>query len=469
MSDAPFIVPADAARFFDNYLECMHKASIPEKQRRWYVKRVEVFIKAQNGRRIKTLSGADIAGYFEAIGRQNRLPGWQFRQCIDAIRILYCDLLSTRAAREVDWSYWLDSARQLETDHPTTAHRLTPDELAYVKERRGEGPLNRVRAAHHDLLVRFTSEIRRRGYAYRTEQSYEQWICRFILFCKGGAPEEAGADEVRSFLNYLAIQRGVSTSTQNQALNALVFLYKQVLALELGGLEEVVRAKRPRSLPVVLSRGEVTALLAQMQGTHRLAAALLYGTGMRLLEGLRLRVQDLDFDYHRIHIHQAKGKKDRYVPLPGMLVDDLRRQIDEVGQLHARDVAAGYGEVNLPDALARKYPNAGRELKWQFLFPSGRLAVDPRGGAIRRHHLHESSLQKAVKRAAAACHINKRVGCHTLRHSFATHLLEANYDIRTVQELLGHADVSTTMIYTHVLSHPGVGVISPLDHIPGNG
>jgi integron integrase len=316
--------------------------------------------------------------------------------------------------------------------------------------------------------VRYTSEIRRRGYAYRTEQSYEQWICRFILFCKGGAPEEAGVDKIRLFLNYLAIHRGVSTSTQNQALNALVFLYKQVLARELGGLEEVVRAKRPRSLPVVLSRGEVTALLALMQGIHRLAAALLYGTGMRLLEGLRLRVQDLDFDYHRIHIHQAKGKKDRYVPLPGTLVDDLRRQIDEIGQLHARDVADGYGEVKLPDALARKYPNAGRELKWQFLFPSGRLAVDPRGGAVRRHHLRESSLQKAVKRAAAACHINKRAGCHTLRHSFATHLLEDGYDIRTVQEPLGHADVSTTMFYTHVLSHPGVGVISPLDQIPGN-
>jgi integron integrase len=192
-------------------------------------------------------------------------------------------------------------------------------------------------------------------------------------------------------------------------------------------------------------------------------ASLLYGTGMRLLEGLRLRVQDIDFAYRRIHVHRAKGNKDRYVPLPGILVDNLHRQIEAVRQLHEQDLADGHGEVNLPDALARKYPNAGRELKWQFLFQSGRLATDPRGGVLRRHHLHESSLQKAIKRAATACRINKRVGCHTLRHCFATHLLEANYDIRTVQELLGHADVSTTMIYTHVLNKPGVSVISPFD------
>jgi integron integrase len=264
-------------------------------------------------------------------------------------------------------------------------------------------------------------------------------------------------------LNYLAVRRHVSASTQNQALNALVFLYQQVLERRLGELEAFARAKRPRNLPVVLSRRETTALLAQMQGTHKLVASLLYGTGMRLLGGLRLRVQDIDFDYQRIHVHQAKGKKDRYVPLPHRLIEAMQQQIHKVEQVHIQDLAAGYGEVVLPDALARKYPHAGRELKWQFLFPSGRFAVDPYSGAIRRHHLHESAIQKAVKRAASACHINKRVGCHTLRHCFATHLLEANYDIRTVQELLGHANVSTTMIYTHVLNHPGIGVFSPLD------
>lgn len=463
MADSPSNIPDATSRFFDNYLLCLKKTSIPEKQRRWYVKRVEDFIKAQNGHKIKSISVDAITQYFEAIGRQNHLAGWQFGQCVDAIRILYCDLLMSPICGEMNWRYWKDSARQLDLDHPTTARQLTPEEMSFIKARRDGGSLNQVRAKHHDLLVRFTSEIRRRGYAYRTEQSYEQWICRFIVFCGGSDPNKAGELEIKSFLNYLAVQRHVSASTQNQALNALVFLYKQVLGRDLSEFDTFVRAKRSRNLPVVLSRNEVNVLLLQMTGIQRLIASLLYGTGMRLLEGLRLRVQDIDFDYQRIHVHQAKGKKDRYVPLPNLLVDDIRQQITEVERLHAQDLDAGYGEVILPYALARKYPGAGKELRWQFLFPSVRLAVDPYGGAIRRHHLHESSLQKAVKRAASACHLQKKTGCHSLRHSFATHLLEANYDIRTVQELLGHANVSTTMIYTHVLNRPGVGVFSPLD------
>jgi integron integrase len=456
-------VPAAVSRFYSNYLYCLEKASVPEKQRRWYVKRVEDFIRAQNGRKIKSLTAIEVNQYLEMLGRQNRLFGWQFGQCIHAIRILYCELLASSACREIDWEYWLNSARQLDIDHPTTARQLTPEELSYLKERKGEGAVNKVRSGHRELIVRLVSEIRRRGYSYRTEQSYEQWVCRFILFCKERSPEEVGAAEVKAFLDYLAVRRHVSASTQNLALNALVFLYHQVLDKPLGELEQFVRAKRPRNLPVVLSRGETLALLGELDGVQHLIAALLYGTGMRLLEGLRLRVQDIDFAYSRIHMHQAKGNKDRYVPLPRTLVDDLHKQIGLVTQLHEEDLAAGFGEVVLPGALARKYPNTGRELNWQFLFPSRRLAVDPHGGKIRRHHLHESVVQKAVKRAATACHINKRVGCHTLRHSFATHLLDSNYDIRTVQELLGHANVSTTMIYTHVLNRPGVGVFSPLD------
>lgn len=464
MTDSPR-PPADAAsRFFDNYLTLLDRNKVPEKQRRWYVKHIEAFIKAQNGCKIKALSAVEVGAYLDMLGRRNRLAGWQFAQHIHAIRILYCDLLATPVCQGVDWQYWLDSARGLDSEHPTLARQLTPEELSHLKERKGEGPLNQVRAAHHDLLVSFTTEIRRRGYAYRTEQSYEQWVCRYLLFCKEQLPvDSAAAVEVRAFLEYLAVRRRVSASTQNQALNALVFLYDQVLGNRLGDLEDFARAKRPRNLPVVLSRDEVHALLERLEGMHKLLASLLYGTGMRLMEGLRLRIQDVDFAYQRIHVHQAKGKKDRYVPLPASLVDALQAQIEAVRRLHERDLADGYGEVALPDALHRKYPNAGRELKWQYLFPSGRLAADPYGGAIRRHHLHESALQKAVRRAAVACGIHKRVGCHTLRHCFATHLLEANYDIRTVQELLGHADVSTTMIYTHVLNRPGIGVFSPLD------
>ncbi|WP_332252184.1 integron integrase [Thioalkalivibrio thiocyanodenitrificans] len=284
-----------------------------------------------------------------------------------------------------------------------------------------------------------------------------------MLFCSNCLPQETAAAQVRAFLEHLAVKKRVSASTQNQALCALVFLYEQVFGKRLGELEGFVRARRPRTVPVVLSRAEVKALLSGLDGVHRLIASLLYGTGMRLLEGLRLRVQDVDFDYRRIHVRRAKGNKDRYVPLPDSLADELRKQIETVRELHEKDLAAGYGEVVLPGALNRKYPNAGRELGWQFLFPAGRLAIDPYGGAIRRHHLHESALQRAIRRAAAACDIQKRVGCHTLRHSFATHLLERGQDIRTVQELLGHANVSTTMIYTHVLNRGGMGVLSPLD------
>ena len=390
MPKLPIRTLGAVARFYDNYLTCLHKASVPEKQRRWYVKHVEAFIKAHSGHKIKLLTGQEVSEYLDMLGRQDRLSGWQFSQCIDAIRILYCELLLTPVCQSVDWDFWKASARQLDIDHPTTARQLSPEELSYLKARKGEGPLQQVRAEHHDLLVRLACEIRRRGHAWRTEQCYEQWICRYILFCKGLPPEQTGATEVREFLEYLAIRRRVCASTQNQALCALVFLYAKVLDQKLGELETFTRAKRARNLPVVLSRSEVMSLLGQLQGIHKILASLLYGTGMRLLEGLRLRVQDLDFTYNRILVHQAKGKKDRYVPLPASLADGLRELIVAVRQLHEKDLAAGFGEVILPDALQRKYPNAGCELKWQFLFPSGRLAVDPHGGKIRRHHLHES-------------------------------------------------------------------------------
>ena len=277
------------------------------------------------------------------IGRQNRLAGWQFYQCVDAIRILYCAQLSSPACKDVDWEFWRNSARQLDIDHPSTARQLTPEELSYLKEKNSTGPLQKIRSVHRDLLVCLASEIRRRDYAYRTEQTYEQWVCRFILYCKDVEPEQAGADEVRSFLEYLAIRRQVSSSTQNQALSALVFFFDNVLKRNLGEMEAFVRAKRTQNLPVVLSRKEIMAILAQLQGIHKLLVSLLYGTGMRLLEGLRLRVQDIDFSYRRIHVHQAKGKKDRYVPLPDSLVKSLRAQIEIVEQQHNKDLAAGYG------------------------------------------------------------------------------------------------------------------------------
>ena len=315
------------------------------------------------------------------------------------------------------------------------------------------------------MLERLAAEIRRRRYSIRTEQTYETWACRFILFCDNRPPHEVGADRIVAFLEDLAVRGQVSASTQNQALNALVFLYKQVLGKPLDELGDFTRAKRPKHLPVVLERAEVVQLLGQLDGTQHMMAALLYGTGMRLMECVRLRVQDVDFHYHQIVVRDGKGEKDRVVPLPRRLEEQLRAQLDAARVLHQQDLEQGYGEVFLPDALARKWPNAPKEWIWQYVFPSGRLSVDPRSGKTRRHHLHENGLQKAVRAAAQKAGITKRVSCHSLRHSFATQLLLAGYDIRTVQELLGHADVSTTMIYTHVLNRGGKGVLSPFDEL----
>jgi integron integrase len=266
-----------------------------------------------------------------------------------------------------------------------------------------------------------------------------------------------------AFLQHLAVERQVTASTQNQALNALVFLYQHILRQPLGDLDGFGRAKRPQRLPVVFTRPEVGKLLAHMHGTHGLMASLLYGTGMRLMDCIRLRVKDIDFAYHQIVVRDGKGQKDRVEPLPQRLVAPLQQHLGPVQRLHQADLAQGYGAVYMPHALARKYPQAPTEWGWQDVFPSARLSVDPRGGAIRRHHAHENGLHKAVKHAAQAAALTKPANCHSLRHSFATHLWENGYDIRTVQELLGHADVSTTMIYTHVLNRGGKGVCSPLD------
>jgi integron integrase len=274
-----------------------------------------------------------------------------------------------------------------------------------------------------------------------------------------------GEAEVTAFLNYLAREREVAASTQNQALSAILFLYKDTLDKPLAWLAGLERAKRPVRMPSVLSRPEARRLLAHLHGTRWLMASLLYGAGLRLRECLKLRVKDVDFDYRQILVRDAKGAKDRVTMLPGSVIEPLKMHLERARALHERDVAAGYGDVELPDALARKYPRAPYEWGWKFVFPSHKLATDPRSGVIRRHHVYENYLIRAVKQAAHAARITKHVSCHTLRHSFATHLLEGGYDIRTVQELLGHVSVETTMIYTHVMNKGGRGVASPLDHV----
>ncbi|BAP78378.1 integron integrase [Pseudomonas sp. MT-1] len=315
------------------------------------------------------------------------------------------------------------------------------------------------------LLDQVRDQIRLKHYSIRTERVYCEWVKRYIRFHKYRHPLEMGAAEVEAFLSDLAVRRDVSASTQNQALAALLFLYKQVLKQELPWLGEVVRAKKPARLPVVLSIDEVQRILNQLDGDVGLIARLLYGGGLRLMEGVRLRVKDVDFSRNEIIIRDGKGQKDRVTVMPASLVLPLKQHITLVRAIHQSEVAAGRGDVYLPDALARKYPNAPWEWAWQYVFPAAGLSVDPRSGSVRRHHLDEKRVQRAFKRAVAQSGIAKLATPHTLRHSFATHLLESGQDIRTVQELLGHADVKTTMIYTHVLNRGGLAVLSPLDRL----
>ena len=313
------------------------------------------------------------------------------------------------------------------------------------------------------LLDQVRDVIRLKHYSRRTEEAYVDWIRRYILFHHKRHPQAMGIPEIEAFLTHLAVQGNVAASTQNQAFSALLFLYREVLRQELTGPINAIRAQKPVRLPTVLTKEEVRLVLCHLSGVQALIVKLLYGSGMRILECLRLRVQDLDFGRHLILVREAKGDSERRTMLPESLIQPLQEHLQGVKLLHDRDLLNGCGSVYLPYALERKYPNAAREWRWQYVFPSAKLSTDPRSNVIQRHHLDEQALQRAVRKAAFKSGIPKKVTCHTFRHSFATHLLENGYDIRTVQELLGHKDVSTTMIYTHVLNKGGLAVRSPLD------
>jgi integron integrase len=313
------------------------------------------------------------------------------------------------------------------------------------------------------LLDRVRQTIRLKHFSLQTEKSYVYYITQFILFHNKRHPRDMGVDEIRAYLSHLAVAKNVAASTQNIALSALLFLYKQVLQIDLPYIDQIERAKKPKRLPVVYSRAEAKAILANLEGTTYLIVALLYGCGLRLTECLSLRVKDLDFDYRQITIRDGKGAQDRITMMPTSLIELLKLQLQRSKSLHQQDLALGHGDVYLPYALERKYPHADREWIWQYIFPAANRSIDPRTKVYRRHHVYPDSIQRAVKVAIQAAKIVKHGSCHTFRHSFVTHLLEDGYDIRTVQELLGHKDVKTTMIYTHVLNRGGKGVRSPLD------
>jgi len=450
------------SRFWDKYISKTMFYKVPKESQEWYVRHVELFIKALKGRRLASVSAANVETYLEVIGRKRYMTDWKFRQVIGALRILFCDLVKASWAKDFNWQMWIDNSKDLPSDHATIARTssIAHDNTA----KGGSEALKLCRQQHALLFERLIKEIRLRRYSIRTEQAYSDWLARFIVFGGIESVDDFTADKISFYLEYLAVHRNVAISTQSQALNALVFFCVQVLKLDIEDKIVFQRSKRPKRLPVVLSRKEVDRLLSGLKNPlHNLIASLMYGAGLRLMECMRLRVFDVDFDLVQIIVREGKGRKDRVVPLPETLISILREQVQRVSVLHEKDIAAGFGEVKLPGALARKYKNAPKELRWQFLFPSMKLSNDPQSGKIMRHHLHESSVQKSIKKSADAKGINKKVSSHCLRHSFATHLLGSGYDIRTVQELLGHADVSTTMIYTHVLNKGGRGVKSPLD------
>jgi integron integrase len=324
-------------------------------------------------------------------------------------------------------------------------------------------PTTAAVASSPKLLDRVRWQLRVKHYSIRTEQAYIDWIRRYILFHRKRHPKEMSEKEIAEFLTHLAVEKSVAASTQNQAFSALLFLYQQVLDRKLDFIDNVQRVMRPAKLPIVFTPGEARAVIAQLRGDYRLMAELLYGAGLRLMECVRLRVKDIDFGYGHITVRDGKGLRDRVTVLPERLRSPLRVHLARVHELHRRDLASGRGRVYLPFALERKYQNANRSWPWQYAFPAAKLSIDPRSGELRRHHLPENNLQKAVKMAIQRAGIRKTGSCHTFRHSFATHLLDSGQDIRTVQELLGHKDVSTTMIYTHVLNKPGLLVRSPLD------
>jgi len=460
-------------RFWDNYIDKTKCYGVSANAARWYVKQVEVYIKTHSSLRLAQHTDKEMEEYLQDLGRNNRIDDWQFKQAVDALKILFVDVICSPWSDKFPWEYWKESATSLPNTHATVARdysQIGSNTIASTKP--GRPPtlenciVQTVRLKYPVYFDKLITKIRVKQYSIRTEHAYEPWVARYIVFHAMRDPATLGGEAVAAFLEYLVVKRNVASSTQSQALCALVFFYKQVLDVELGEFSHFTHSKKPRRLPVVLSKQEIKRLLATIdEETPRLMANILYGCGLRLMECIRLRIFDIDFSYHQIIIRNAKGNKDRVVPLPRKLVKPLNNQITYTLNLHQNDITEGFGEVYLPSALERKYPNAAKEKGWQYVFPSSKLSPDPRANKIRRHHIHESFLQRKIKRAANKAGLVKKINCHALRHSFATHLLEAGYDIRTVQELLGHADVSTTMIYTHVLNKPGITVLSPLDQL----
>ena len=454
----------DAEAFWRTYGDALASDGMDRREITWARKRVTYFIESTQGVRLGHKTPEDVKGYLCKQAASGRLEDWQYSQLVDALRVMFVSVVKSPWAQAFPWAKWKAPQLHFASDieyyaNPAVTLNSAPRKQTFRDSLEGM----KTRDQFGKELMAMREEIRRRNYSIRTERTYESWAMRYLTFHGYRDPRALGENEVREYLSYLANTRHVGAVTQNQALCALVMFYKVALDKPLGDFDDFERAKRPKRLPVVLTHDEIGRLFAHLEGVQYVMAGLLYGSGLRLMECVRLRVQDVDFGSEQLTVRDGKGKKDRVTMLPRKYAEPLKNHLISVRDLFKADRHAGVGPVFMPDALARKYPKGGTEWRWQYVFPSVKLSTDPRGGAVRRHHIHESMLRRAVKSASNKGDITKRVDCHALRHSFATHLLMANYDIRTVQELMGHADVSTTMIYTHVLNTPGLSVRSPAD------
>ncbi len=448
--------------FWNNYLVILSEHQIKPDLHTWYVRHCETFIRGNKETRLKQHTKDSVCGYLSGLVNGDQQKDWQKKQAIDALRLLFISIHAP-LYRDIDWDYWKSSCRDLDKEHDTN-YRSTHQITSRIKL--PSTPLDSSQQeVVSDEINRLRLAIRRKNYSIRTEKTYTTWVEKFLDFHSRMGSDEVSSQVVVDFLEYLAIERGVAPGTQSLALNAVSFYFKNVLDRDMGDISQFVRAKPREKLPVILTREEVGTVLNELNGLHWLIVSLLYGAGLRIMEAVRLRIQDIDFGYSQIIIRDAKGNKERSMPLPARLMQPLKEHFGEVKKQHESDLDEGFGRVYMPQGLVKKYGKSDQQWVWQYAFPSHKLSVDPRSNIVRRHHINESTIQKCVRNLSRKLEINKRVTCHTFRHSYATHLLERGMDIRTIQTLLGHADVSTTMIYTHLANFANGKTSSPLDDL----
>ena len=448
--------------FWNNYLVVLSECHVKSSLFRWYVRHCEEFIRQNQHSRLKNHSEKTVSSYLQRLVNSKDKQPWQAKQGINAIRYLFKSIRSPIYS-QIDWDYWIASCIVLGGDHDTHYHESNKLEL----------PVRQAPALLTDSKKQAVSEninrlrflMRQKNYAIRSEKTYVDWVSRFLLFNEKAENQLLDSQCVVTYLEYLSIIRQVSPSTQRLALNAISFYFKNVLEREIGDISDFVRAKSREKLPVILTQEEVSAILAELSGVQWLIVSLLYGAGLRIMEATRLRVHDIDFGFNQIIVRNGKGNKERVVPLPVKLIQPIRDHLAQIKLQHNDDIANGNGSVYMPRGLVKKYGASDKQWIWQYVFPSYKLSVDPRSNVIRRHHINETTIQRCVRNNSRKVGINKRVTCHVFRHSYATHLLERGVDIRTIQTLLGHADVSTTMIYTHLANFSKGKSSSPLDFL----